>query len=218
MTSLFKALILAFIAMEVQAEGYNLLVCTSRSYALSRAQAIEQVEKATKQMDRELRTRWRRTGLRVKHCGRLEQDWQKMYAGRNYSRLEKNMPKGWDRKRNYNLAIVPALEDGVRRGIGGIASDVCGLLSNWNMSIVALSPKNHLKEDRLTEASTAIAHELAHQIGCDHDDRLPATVMHSNPLPYVKLQQGLRFSSLCREEIKICKEDVKYYRKRGWIK
>ena len=218
MTSLFKALFLAFIALDAQAEGYNLLVCTSRKYALSRSQAVAETNKATRQMDRELGTRWRRRGLQVKACSRVNRDWRKVYNGDAFGALRKNFPKNWDQERNYNLAIIPALEDGPRRGIGGIASDVCGMLSHSQMTIAALTPKNHMGEDRLTEASTIIAHELGHQIGCDHDDTLPATVMHSNVAPYVKQQNGVVFGNLCRKEKKWCQEEVNYWRKRGWIK
>lgn len=64
---------------------------------------------------------------------------------------------------------------------------------------------NALGEPRWKHSVTAIAHELAHSIGADHDNSKPVTLMHEAPLPYVTNTLGyLGWSELSKQQLLTC--------------
>lgn len=102
--------------------------------------------------------------------------------------------EGWLLRRGYYdkrvvkaVAIPPAASDG-KFWSYGYANRMCAYK---NISPVAVFVAQKRK---IGYAKIAMLHEIGHLLCADHDNSLPATIMHANALAYA--DQALIFSSL----------------------
>lgn len=190
---------LFFLVRVVLAEDVEVLVCTAPGvYVLSRSEAINSWKVASKQINKELKIKLRVIKLTVRGCN-LPLDYKELYSGRDFNRLLRFFK---NKKNVYNFAIIPGVTDGDRRGVGGVTNGECGLRQDWNLSIAAITPINLEGDTRIVPGRCAIAHEMAHNLGCWHDES-SLNVMMANALPYSF--NGLHFNRACRKEVRECK-------------
>jgi hypothetical protein len=119
---------------------------------------------------------------------------------RYYWWLEKAKANKWFR----GVDIVHVLDTPLRIGdeilVGGISS-VCG---DFGMSFV--TEQNKRNEPRLAASYCAMAHEVGHTLGANHDEST-MNLMHPAPLPYATIldnQCDLPINSLAVQEIRAC--------------
>ena len=207
---LLIALLLLASSAQAETVKVNLLVCTApQPYGFSRPRAVEVFNQATARIQQETGVVTKRMSLIVHPCN-LPQDYHEIYSGRQFGRVMRFFRRAKVVKPDrLNLAILPAISDGAMFGIGGASSTQCGLMDDWNLSIVAITPFNQVAQSRSFESPYVIEHELLHLLGCSHSDGFePMNVMNSNPLPYL-YPNGLPIGALCKEEIRECREWVK---------
>lgn len=98
--------------------------------------------------------------------------------------------------------MVPPMREGSIRYIGGL-SEICHKSHLTSISLGSGEQYNQDGAYRMGHTSVIMQHEVGHQLCATHDDSLPATIMHSNALPYVPaLPQILHFSDKSKAEIR----------------
>jgi len=98
---------------------------------------------------------------------------EEYFVGKNY------------RPRWIHHAILPPIQHDNSLWLAGQAYQSC--ISGHKVSTSNATIVSALGEPRYRHSVIAAAHEIGHSLGADHDNSLPATIMHGAALQYVNL-------------------------------
>lgn len=133
----------------------------------------------------------------------------KFYQWATY--IERRRPK----RAMIDLAIVPLVKSESNFYYYCGFADTCGIkVKGYSRAMAAIAPMNQFMADRTTHSVVAIAHEMAHASGAEHDKKLPASLMNPNALAYVDAGQADFLRLQAKKEITQCLRDYK----KGWWK
>ena len=90
--------------------------------------------------------------------------------------------RGRANRREISHFVVPPINDGGTRYIGGYAYKTCAQPGVNAISYSNAQTFNQDGKPRLYHSSVAASHEIGHIRGAPHHDEKPATIMHSNVL------------------------------------
>ena len=122
-----------------------------------------------------------------------------------YNVVKKQYYKPTRKRRHFTLVYTPPIE-GVY--IGGWAAGVCQHMDGFAL----IHTKDHLLKSALVDT-----HEKGHLAGANHDDSLPATIMHGNAGKYLGEEPDPVFSKKSLREIRKC---VNFWKRRNrrWLR
>lgn len=208
--------LLSLVLMTIQAKAesipVNLLICDDGGeFAYPRQTAATLYKDAVKYISAKTTAKPYIISTIVKRCN-LPTDYKELYAGRQFGRIYRFFQRAKIiRKNRINFAILPALSDSDKRGIGGASTGICTLLDEWNVSISAISPINTSVGQVGYASVTDLIHESLHALGAFHTYNTPHDIMDLNPLPF-SVDSIPNIARETKEDINYCLNQMKSHK------